>query len=154
MRATSRTAADSVEGGFKFFFGVGSQDLKFDVGEQNFGRQFWSLSAQESHQHDSPRNDDINPDRPPNALRRVVSDLLDGATGLQDPVPVFNAPTQTVPAQTLNRIFGRSDINGSQQEPLDGIGSFRRSGFNRVNHPDVDGILVRMIFRGRSLIRR
>ena len=93
MRATSRTVSDSVSGGFRRFFCVGMQHLKFDAGEQDFGGQFRSLPAQESHQHDPPRNDEIDRDRPPDALRRLVSDLLDGATGLQDSVPVFNAPT-------------------------------------------------------------
>src|SRR5467141_2022295 len=70
---------------------------------------------------------------------------------LRNPVPVFDAPTQTVPAQALNGVFGGSDIHGSEQEPLDSLGSRRRRRFHRMNHPDVDGILVRTILRGTKL---
>ena len=72
--------------------------MEFNIGEQDLGGQFRSLSAQQSHQHDPPGNDEVDRDRPPNALGRVVGDPLDGAAGLENPVPIFNAPTQTVPA--------------------------------------------------------
>src|SRR6266581_3485610 len=74
-----------------------------------------------------------------------MTNLLDSATRFENPVEVFNAPTQTVPAQALNRIFREMDIDGRQQEPLDSCGSFGRRSFHRMKYPDVDGSFVGII---------
>jgi len=50
------------------FFCVGAENLQFDIGKQDIGRQLGSLTAQQSHQHDAPRDDKVDRNGAPDTL--------------------------------------------------------------------------------------
>src|ERR1022692_3430289 len=66
-------------------------------------------------------------------------------------IPSAPLARQTVPAQAFQGVFRGSDIHRSEQEPLDSLGSGGRRRFHRMNHPDVEGIFVRMMLRRTKL---
>jgi hypothetical protein len=80
-----------------------------------------------------------------------VSQSLDATTAFQDPVPVFNAPTQAVPTQTLLGLLRGGDLAGRQQEPLNGLGIERRRRLEDVHHAQREGLLVRALGRREEL---
>jgi hypothetical protein len=81
--ARSHTVARKFEGDARRFFAVSMENLQFDVGKQDFGRQFGSLTPQQSHQLDPPGNDQIDRKGTTEALGGFVADLLDAEPDLR-----------------------------------------------------------------------
>ena len=134
-----------------FFFSVGTQGSQFDVREQHLSGQFRGFSSQKCHQHNPPGNDKVNGDRAAQTFSAMVSDILNAAPGLEHAMQVFDTPAQTVPAQASLGIFGGSDIDRGQQEPLHGLGVGRRIFLLSMNDPNINRLLIFVVGCWRKL---
>src|SRR5208283_1190573 len=103
------------------FFSVSAEYLNFEIGEQHFGRKLRGISAQEGHQHNSPGDDQINGDGAFDTFGGFMSGVFGAASRLEHAMPVFNAPTQAVPAQAHKGVLFRLYFHRGQQEPLNGL---------------------------------
>jgi len=143
--ATKITASPNSNGGFKRFFSVGTQHFDFKIREQNLSRQFRGFSAQQGHQHDAPGNDQVYGHSPSEALGGVVGHVFNAAAGLQNPVPVFYAPAEAIPAHAFHGFFRRGDFFRGQQEPFNSLSIRGRIFLPGMNRPYLNGLLVLVI---------
>ena len=79
---------------------------------------------------------------------------FDAATALQDAMPVFNAPAQAVPAQTLLGLLDGRDFARRQQKPLKRLGILWRIGRASCTTHSVIGALSLCAAGGGRSTRR
>lgn len=128
-----------------FFFSVSLKHLDLQVGEQDLGGKLRTLPAEQGHQHDPPGNHQIDGDGTLQTFGVSMCQGLNSAATFQDAMPVFDAPAQAVPTQTLVSLLDGGDLAGGQQEPLDGFDIGWGGAFPHVHHPQRDRrfVLVR-----------
>ncbi len=137
-----------------FFFGVVPQDRQFDIREEIFGWKIRVFPPQKAHEHDAPRDHQADRKGPFETESGVVLQRLDPQSRLEDPVPVFDAPPQTVPAHALPGIGGSRDLAGRQQEPFERVAAILGlPRFLHVNDGQSDGGLGLVGRRRKDLDR-
>ena len=124
------------------FFGVGGEHFDLDIGEQYFGREFGTGSAEQRHEHDAPTDDEPDGDGAFEPSAGLVGERFDAAAALEDAVLVFDAPAQAVPAHARQGVLDIAQFAGRQQEPLDWVGIGWRRGLARMHDPQRHGEFV------------
>ena len=100
-------------------------DLEFR--EHQVGRQVGLVTAEQGHEEDALRDDQIDGRSAGETGSGAVGEFLDLAAGIEDPVPILDAPAPGVvlddPAALLGCVCGQ----GGEQQPADRRGARRRT---------------------------
>ena len=101
------------------------EDVDLHVGKHGVGRQVRMLPPEQRQEQDAPDDDEIDSRGAGDADGGAVGEFLDLAAGLQDAVPILDAPTAGIefdyPLASLGGVHGE----GGQEQPLDRIDALR-----------------------------
>ena len=97
-------------------------DLEF--GEQHVGRQVGLVATEQRHEEDAPGDDEVDGGGAGQALGAAVGEFLDLAAGLEDAMPVLDAPAAGVVFDDAPAGLGRVGGEGGEQQPADWRGAF------------------------------
>ena len=114
--------------------GVVQQHGDLRAGEQILRRQLRRRPPEQRQGGQPPGDHRVQSHRPLDPPGGAVGRLLHVAPGLQDPVPVLDAPPQRVEVERLHRRPAVPDRKRRQQQPLHRLGAGRR-----LRLSDVDG---------------
>ena len=124
LRRRIRIASAKVSGAAKPCWAANAfRDLDLQFGKQHVGRQVRVFAPEQRHQQNAPGDDQVDGSGPGDALGGAVGEFLHLAAGLQNAVPILDAPAPGIvfddPATGLGGVHGEGGEKQPEMTPSD-----------------------------------